>query len=78
MKLNKFIENLIKIQNKYPQSKDWNVIYSSDDEGNNYFNVKYDLSLTQVHDLDERYLEIVGLLGDNNIDIRDINCVIIN
>jgi hypothetical protein len=38
MKLKKYIENLNKLVKENPEISDYEVVYSSDDEGNNYHN----------------------------------------
>ena len=56
------------------------IIYSSDDEGNYYHKVDYSPSLAQVENINEWSLEMVGSFDgpDGVIDLKDINCVIIN
>lgn len=79
--LMKDLEEIIALK---PEALDYPIIYSIDDEGNAYHKVVNNAALTQVHDVHDYYLELVGFLNDeseeeeNRIDIRDCNCVIIN
>ena len=62
----------------HPEWANLPIIYSSDDEGNSYQKVYNELSPTQIHNLNEWNLEMVGFLGEDEIDERDINCICIN
>lgn len=77
------IKDLEEIISLKPEAANYPVIYSIDDEGNAYHKVHNNACLTQVHDINDYHLELVGFLNDeseeeDNIDIRDCNCVIIN
>ena len=72
MKFKQFLEELNNLAKENPKTLDYNVIYSSDDEGNSYHNIHCAPSLVQVDDLEEHHLEIVEFLGGNS------NAVIIN
>ena len=41
MKLKEYIENLKSLMEKYPEAKDWDVVFSQDDEGNSFHPVYY-------------------------------------
>ncbi len=66
------IENLIK---KNPEYLDLPIIYC--DENVNYRKIHSSIIAVQIHDLEVCDLELVGFLGDDNIDKRDINCICI-
>ena len=76
----KLIDNLQELIKIKPEAANWPIIYSVDDEGNSYHKIYYDPNFTQVEDIDERYLEVVGHYSEDNDDIalEDCNCVIIN
>ena len=78
MTLKNYIKYLTKIVKENPSYKDCIVIYAEDDEGNGYQEVHNMPAFLQVHDVNERDLEIVGYLGEENIDKQDINAIIIN
>ena len=68
---------------KYPESENFPIIYSHDDDGNEYQIVVNRPAICQIEELDEksyRNLELVGFLEDNLEDIVFENCnaVIIN
>jgi hypothetical protein len=74
------IDNLQKLVKIKPECKDFPIIYSTDDEGNEYSKIYYIPNFTQVGDLEERYLEVIGHYSKDNdyIALEDCNCVIIN
>lgn len=74
------INNLQELIRINPECKDFPIIYSSDDEGNSYSKIWYEPNFTQVEDLEERDLEVIGHYSENNdnIALEDCNCVIIN
>lgn len=72
MKLRTFLAELNTLVKSNPEALDYNVIYSSDDEGNSYHNVHCTGALVKVEDLDEHHLEIAEFLESN------ANAVIIN
>ena len=67
------IENLIK---KNPKYLDLPIIYC--DEDLNCTKIRSTILPMQIHDLEVCDLELVGFLGDYNIDERDINSICIN
>ena len=80
----KTVRNLIDYLHKLieddPRVEDLPIIYSSDDEGNNYQKVHNLPELTQVEDLNAWNLEVVGYYDEDSDEIvkEDCNCVIIN
>lgn len=78
MKLKEYIRELNKLVIEYPEAYELPVIYSEDDEGNNYHHVIYSPAMFQVHDVNQYYLEVVGKLGDDNIAREDCNVICIN
>lgn len=75
MTLNEYIEKLIEIRDQHPTFGDLPIIYSHDDEGNQYQKVDNDPGLFAVEDLDSRYPEPVFFEG---MKAEDFNCIIIN
>ena len=71
MKLRTFLEELNKLAKSNPKALDYNVIYSSDDEGNSYHNIYHTGALVEVEDLDKHHLEL-------SFKGRESNAVIIN
>ena len=74
----KIIANLVK---EHPECLDYEVIYSHDDEGNEYQKVNNTPWICQIHDIKEyRNLELVGYFeeGKSDIDKKDCNAVMIN
>ena len=58
MKLKEYLKNIQDFIKKNPKSADYEVIMSSDDEGNSFQKVIYGPSLMQVDSLEDYYLEI--------------------
>jgi hypothetical protein len=65
------IEELLK---KHPESADLPVIY----KGTGYHKIHFDITLVEIHDIKNYYLELVGFLGEEGVDIKNINGVCIN
>ena len=76
------VDNLIKALTELSENGGGNlpIIYSKDDEGNDFHKVNNLPLLVQVHDINEYYLEWVGEFNpdSDNIAREDCNCVIIN
>ena len=75
MKLKEYIEALNGLSEDHPELLDMEVIYSSDDEGNNYQKVHNHPCAAQVENIKDWSLEMVGI-GEE--DVEEANCVIIN
>lgn len=77
-----YLENLNKFAKEFPEALKYQVIYSHDDEGNEYQRVIYDEpSLVQLENPNQesyRFLERVGNFGEEGIKRTDCNAVIIN
>lgn len=78
MKLKEYIRELNKFVQEYPEAYELPVIYSEDDEGNNYHHVIDSPAMFQVHDVTQYYLDVVGRLGDIGIAREDCNAICIN
>jgi len=81
--LKKYIEQLQKLIEKHPKCENFQIVYSHDDEGNEYQRVINEPNLIQLHDPNQisyRYLEVVGHYDEdfNDVDLKDCNAVIIN
>lgn len=77
------INNLQEMIKEYPESENFPIIYSHDDEGNEYQIVVNNPSICQIHELNKksyRNLELVEFLENSseNIVFKDCNAVIIN
>ena len=57
MKLRGFLEELNQLTVEKPESLDWTVIYSSDDEGNNYQKVNWTATPMEVEDANAYQME---------------------
>lgn len=71
MTLKVYLERLEHLIKQNPKVLNYQVIYSHDDEGNEYQKVYFEPSLCTIKDLNERYLEI-------DEDETETNAVIIN
>jgi hypothetical protein len=76
---------ILEIEETYPEWMDLPIIYSNDDEGNCYQKVYSNVCPTQVHDVKQWQLEVVGFFDDTNpndnerdISQHDVNCICIN
>lgn len=78
MKVIDYFNELRDLIEKHPECKNYIIITSADDEGNEYRKSNYGPNLAQVHNTNDYFLEMVGFLGDENIDAKDCNTVIIN
>ena len=84
MKLKDYIKNLQKLVDDYPEALEMEVIYSHDDEGNEYQKVINDEpAMCQIESLADgyRFLELVGFYveegehSDDDIALEDCNAV---
>jgi len=73
MKLREYIKYLKQLEDKY---SDFDVIYSRDDEGNDYHHITYEAALCKVDNLKSYYLEVDGFYrGDNkNNSAKEDEC----
>lgn len=89
--VNQLIEDLQNLVKKYPEWGNLPIGYASDDEGNSYHKIHNEVSPAQFHDIDDRNLELVGFLNEDNLNgdildedgeedicYKDVNCIIIN
>lgn len=77
--LKEYLKELNKLVETYPNILNFPIVYSIDDEGNQYNKVINSPYLMQIEDISlDSNLEIVGFLGEDNIDFLDCNAVIIN
>jgi hypothetical protein len=84
MKLKEYIENLQKIADKHPNS---DVVYSKDDEGNEYYKACHTPSLGYYSETDRCFFPLKDMLNDledmevvEEIELiyKSINAVCIN
>ena len=78
MKLKEYLKYLNEFVNNDPDTLEMEIIYSSDDEGNSYHKVINLPISCQIHDLDDYYMEMVGMEGNDYIAHEDLNAVCIN
>ena len=81
--LKDYLKSLQELVEEYPEALEYQVIYSQDDEGNEYQRVISEPTLCQLEEPNQksyRFLELVGFYDNNcmNIDRKDCNAVIIN
>ena len=76
MTLIEYVENLQKIITKNPEYAKLTVIFSSDDEGNDYQKVYNTPTLVEVDDLLDRYLYVC--FSDSGEDSETPNAILIN
>ena len=77
------IEELQQLVLLKPECENYQIIYSHDDEGNEYQRVINKLCLCQLENPEQksyRFLELVGFYAndENDIMLEDCNAVIIN
>lgn len=79
--LKNYLKSLQELIEKYPEASEYPIIYSHDDEGNEYQRVINEPTLCQLEDPNQksyRFLELVGFHDGNDILREDCNAVIIN
>ena len=81
--LKTFLAELQQLTEKHPECIDYPIIYSHDDEGNEYQTVVGDTTLCQVENLTKhsyKHLDIVGFYSEGATEVlaEDCNAVIIN
>lgn len=81
MKLKEYLENLLEQGKKYPELLEMELIYSKDDEGNEFNSVISTASPCEVENLEDGgdyiilgYAKTVG--GD--IELKNCNAIVIN
>lgn len=73
------INNLQEMIKEYPESENFPIIYSHDDEGNEYQKINNYPCLIQIQDLTQnRFLEVIKFQGQESINIKDYNAILIN
>ena len=79
MKLKDFLEAIHHHTKDIPNADELEVIFSVDDEGNEYMKVHFEPTVCQIHNPNEdRWLEIVGYYDEDTIAKEDVNAIIIN
>jgi hypothetical protein len=79
MTFREYLKSLRELARDYPEKLDCPVIYSHDDEGNEYQKVNQFPALVQIENINEdRFLELTGFHNDTNITFKDCNAIIIN
>ncbi len=76
--LNQWLNSIQEMIKKNPKIGNYPLIYSIDDEGNEYHKVISAPTLVQVYNLNDRSLEIVGFKDDPDIADEDCNAICIN
>ena len=78
MKLKDWLKDLNSMIAVNPEILEYELIYSSDDEGNSFHKVISEPTLVQLEDVDKYYIELVGFDGDETINTKDCNAICIN
>jgi hypothetical protein len=87
MKYKEYLEKANQLAKDFPTSLEMEIIYSIDDEGNDYHKLYSTPTITQIEDLNQRSLELVGFfdetqksqsLKDQDIALVDCNAICIN
>ncbi len=73
MKLGEYLKILNSIVEENPENINLEVIYSSDDEGNNHHIVHNEPAVGKVEDLSEFFLELEGF--DDEVEEHNIICI---
>ena len=75
------INSLQKLIEEFPECENYQIIYSHDDEGNEYQRVINTPTLCQIENplqKSYRFLEVVGYYNNKDIVKEDCNAVMIN
>lgn len=79
MILRDYLKSINELIEEYPEALEMEVIYSHDDEGNEYQEV---INLPSICKIEEhtgyRFLEMEGYLNDGIENIKDCNAIIMN
>jgi hypothetical protein len=79
MTLKSYLDALNNMVKENPAILDFPVIYASNDGANEYNKVFFYPQIAQVEDLSiDSFFEIVGYMGEKNINKVDCNAVVIN
>ena len=79
MKFKKYLEQLNKLAKERPELLNYEIIYSHDDEGNNYQKVENEPSVCYASDLTHYFIEEVHFGEDiKNQAEAEPNCICIN
>ena len=80
MKFKDFLENLEELLEDHPEVTNYEVIYSTDEEGNEYFPVYFDPSIGRFEKDSGLLLQFTGIeeFKDLELDDSDANAVCIN
>jgi hypothetical protein len=79
MKFKEYLKAINELAQEYPESLNMKVIYSHDDEGNEYQKINNYPCLIQIQDLTQnRFLEVIKFQGQESINIKDYNAILIN
>lgn len=79
--LKNYLKSLQELVEEFPEALEYPVIYSHDDEGNEYQRVINEPTLCQLEDTNQksyRFLELVGFHNGDDILREDCNVVIMN
>jgi hypothetical protein len=78
MTVKEYVHILDSLIRKHPEIANFQVVFSSDNEGNDYQLVYQEPTLCQIHNPNTSYVEMVGFQGDETIDNKDLNALCIN
>jgi len=81
LRVKDLLKSLTELIKENPECADFPIIYSHDDEGNEYQRVINPPNIVQLHNPNQksyRNLEIVGFKGEDDINDKDLNAVVIN
>lgn len=73
-----YVNNLQRVLKENPEYKDLPVVYSSDDEGNDYMTVSFEPSTCKVLDIKDRFLERICEEEPEELDGDFQTVIIIN
>lgn len=76
--LKEYIKKLQKIVKNNPEFANLPVIYADDEQGHQFSKVTSEPIPCEVDDINERYLDLIGTLGDDFTEESDINAILIN
>lgn len=74
MTVKKYVDTLIEMLKKNPEIENYEVIYSSDDEGNSYQKVHFTPTVMLADGLENAYIKVQSIVNiDDNANVLCIN-----
>lgn len=77
MKLKQFLDHIHHHTKDIPNKDNLEVIFSIDDEGNEFKKVYFEPTLCKIENVDSKNVNIVGFYEDNTIKKENINSICI-